>query len=52
VRVSSIVVAQTSGNLTITTTHTPSNAIMIQRADVDDLMTALNEALRHLEGPP
>lgn len=47
-RVGSILVANTADGLRIFTTHTPSNAIAIERAAVDDLRAALREAREHL----
>jgi hypothetical protein len=45
--VGSIVVEETGGgNLRISKTHTPSAAIVIERADFDDLMVALNTILK------
>ena len=49
VQVGSIMITEEAGNMKISTTHTPSNAIVVERADFDDLMVALDAALQHLE---
>jgi len=44
--VGSILVEETGGgNLRISKTHTPSAEIVIERADIDDLMVALDAIL-------
>jgi|SRR5271154_449347 len=49
VHVGSILITEKFGNMQIstTTTHGPYNVITVERADIDDLMTALNQ---HLAG--
>lgn len=51
-RVGSVCIEETaSGNLRIFMSHTPSNGMTIERADVDDLTVALDEILRHRPSP-
>src|SRR5271154_3521743 len=47
VHVGSILITEKFGNMQIstTTTHGPYNVITVERADIDDLMTALNQHL-------
>lgn len=40
------------GNLLIYKSHTPSDSITIERADIDDLMVALDGVLRHRQTRP
>lgn len=41
IAVNSIRIASLAGNLRIDTTHTPNNAIVVERADLPDLVKAL-----------
>ncbi len=44
VRCGSVIVEETGGhNMRISMSHTPSNAVTIERADIDDLRTAMEE---------
>ena len=47
VHVNTILITEKFGNLHVTTTGVMANAITVERADIDDFMTALNQ---HLAG--
>ncbi len=48
-RVGSMIVEQRhhDGNITISTSHTPTNRIEVQGADVEDLLVAIDAVLIH-----